>query len=80
MKFSNIVYAGIIVCMSAMPQGASGKVVLKEPAEGAVVPQLWPEQKEFFETPLEKRISGVRTDAESAGVKPKRIKPTTKRI
>ena len=74
MKFSNIVYAGIIVCMSAMPQGASGKVVLKEPAEGAVVPQLWPEQKEFFETPLEKRISGVRTDAESAGVKPKRIK------
>ena len=74
MKFSNIVYIGIIVCMAAMPQGASGKVVLKEPAEGAVVPQLWPEQKAFFEMSLEKRISGVRTDAESAGVKPKRIK------
>lgn len=53
MKFSNIVYAGIIVCMAAGAQSASGKVVLKAPAEGAIVPQLWPEQKELFETPLE---------------------------
>ena len=74
MKLSNILFAGVAVCVVVWGHSASGEIVLKSPAEGAVVPQLWPEQKEFFETPLEKRISGVRTDAESAGVKPKRVK------
>ncbi len=48
-------------------------VSLVSPSEGAVVPQLWPEQKAFFETPLAQRRSTTRTDAESAGVSPKRI-------
>ena len=41
---------------------------ITSPQEGETVSQLWPDQKEFLETPLEKRISGARTDAESAGV------------
>ena len=74
MTFKNIVFAVVAAFVAVLGHSAAGKVVLKAPAEGEVVPQLWPDQKEFFETPLEKRISGVRTDAESAGVKPKRVK------
>ena len=47
---------------------------ITSPQEGETVSQLWPDQKEFLETPLEKRISGARTDAESAGVKSKRMR------
>ena len=67
------VTAYVAVCAVAA-QNAAADVVLKSPAEGAVVSQLWPEQKEFFETPLEKRISTARTDAESAGRTSKRMK------
>ena len=63
-----------ILAVAAMSLQCVASIVLKSPAEGEVVSQLWPEQKEFLETPLEQRISGVRTDAESAGVKPKRMK------
>lgn len=49
-------------------------VELLSPADGAVVPQLWPEQKEFLETPVERRVSIGRTDAESAGSVPKHMK------
>ena len=52
----------------------SAAVTLESPKEGEVVSQLWPEQKEFLETPLERRISAARTDAESAGTKSKRMK------
>ena len=37
----------------------------ESPKEGEVVSQLWPEQKEFLETPIERRISAARTDAEA---------------
>ena len=60
--------AFLCLCVSAIAvHGAVAGVTLKAPSEGAVVPQLWPEQKEFCETPLGKRISVVRTDNESSG-------------
>lgn len=75
MRFKSCsVLACVFACAVAVSQNAVGEIVLKAPAEGAVVSQLWPEQKEFMETPLEKRISVARTDAESKGVRPKRAK------
>ena len=64
--------AAVVFAVIAAP--CSAAVTLESPKEGEVVSQLWPEQKEFLETPLERRISAARTDAESAGVKSKRMK------
>lgn len=74
MNISHSIIACFGVYAFFVSQNVIAEIVLKSPAEGAVVSQLWPEQKEFFETPLEKRISGVRTDAESAGRTSKRMK------
>ena len=70
-RVSQIVVAATVLAV-AFPAAAA--VTLKSPAEGAVVSQLWPAQKEFLETPLEKRISVARTDAESEGRNSKRMK------
>lgn len=64
------------LCAAALafvPPGFAG-VTMLSPADGAIVSQLWPEQKEFFATPLAQRISVARTDAESAGRKSRRMK------
>ena len=64
--------AAVVFAVIAAP--CSAAVTLESPKEGEVVSQLWPEQKEFLETPLERRISAARTDAESTGTKSKRMK------
>ena len=61
------------VTLAFVSQGIAG-ITLLSPADGATVAQLWPEQKEFFATPLAQRISVARTDAESAGRTSRRMK------
>ena len=63
----------VLLAAAAASLTCTAGIVLKAPAEGEIVPQLWPEQKEFFETPLERRISTADTNAESEGRKSKRM-------
>ena len=65
-----ILYAAVL----AFVLPCVGGIVVVSPTEGSTVSQLWPEQKEFFATPLEKRVSVARTNAESEGRKSKRMK------
>ena len=60
-----ILYAAVL----AFVLPCVGGIVVVSPTEGSTVSQLWPEQKEFFATPLEKRVSVARTNAESEGRK-----------